>query len=367
MVDSTARLRPTDQDWFIPESESFRMRCATAVATNKFVFAVQFEGDIYDPSEWSSRIYMCQDGVWMARDVPTKFAGMVAYGKAGWKHPGFAALTNDANVWFVGDDFQETAIQDAAQDGHSFRVTMLGLRAYEDELFAFGMDGLLFRYTNGNWIRSDSGMFKTEAKFSRPRPVDAGAIISLRDIAKTSSGELYACGFAAITRPALFYQSHDAKWLGLNVNEHIPSLDFATLESILVDDENSIWVATTAGVLLRGNYRDGFKVVTEVARKAIEGVIPKFRSLVRYRGNVIAGGENGTFMLNEDGSWRELLSATPVKSVYYKSEREQAYIDGRILQVVDSVLFAFGYRTISHFDGASWTHIEIPPVYRNGR
>lgn len=351
-----AVILPEDAKWFIPLSENLYILASGAVGPDAFVFSAALDGERYGLSAPYSRFYRYDAGRWLCVEVDAAISDLLVLGAPQAGGEGLVVLGAEGEVWFVGTQTRTEQIS-TAQEGR-FLGTMVQLRRGPETLHAVGLSGLCFRRRKTSWIGDDKGVRGFEAPFPRKRPVDVGQTTDVSDVATLPNGDQYLCGSIAIARPSLFWRPGGTgrwRWLGYAVDD--PAYDYMVPGRILVEPPDTVWITTNKGVLVKGNAAQGFRIATGVARGGADSVLASFSNAVFHDGAIHVGSNVGPFRLRTDGGWDAFAPQTVPKPGEYP------FASG-MLDVSDSIIWAFGVRDVARYDGRQWHRISMPPVHR---
>lgn len=235
------------------------------------------------------------------------------------------ALSSEGFVGFFGKEegFFEKIPQaglfakDALKRGYLSGIQQIG-----EHLYACG-DGLQVykRLGRDQWIDISAGIP------SSPN----GELILLKDLNGPNEHSLYLIGWDGFG----YWRGAD-NWINLS----FPSS--SRLNEIHIDDEKTIWICGNRGVLLRGNYRDGFSNVTP------EGTSDDFLSISRFGDLIYLATSSGLRAFDGQRIFAPTTDLVPEIK------------DGQMVDAVDGVLWAVGYRDIVRFDGQRWERFDLP-------
>ena len=359
-------ILPDDPRWQIPATENFSIFASAALGPDAFVLSAVLDGNEYSLDDPYSRFYRYDAGRWVCVELDETLADLLVLHTTGAGGAELLALGQEGQIWFVdGAGAREERIPEAGGDGRYGLLNFL-CRSGPD-LLAAGQGGQCYRRHDGAWAHDDAGMLAFAPAFHRQRPVDIGKPATLTDLVQLPNGEAYACGNIAIARPALFHRpSLGAPWRWVDLSAGGAAYDFVVPRRMLALSPDDVLIATNKGVLLRGNAHNGFQIATKTATwdgpDRSRGAPIRFRNVVSFEGGLYAGSDLGAFRLDGE-RWHD-IAGPPQLSVY--SSEDGTYVDGR-LEVVGNVMWAFGARSISRFDGNTWTRIPIPPIYQTPR
>jgi hypothetical protein len=356
-------ILPGDEDWYIPDSEDFMISAQAVVGKDAFVFSTQLEGELHSLADPYSRFYRYEQGKWVCVVVEATITGLALYRDRGWQKEGLAVLGQEGDLWLLDDGFTREFVGGPGESLDYKRGFLTTLKVHGDELFVTGMDGQFYRRKDGVWRHDDAGMLKMVPTYPRMRPTDAGKTAWIEDVVTPDGRTFYACGTVSLWRPALFWRTGDEPWRWIGLNEAGEQFDFMQLVCMLAEPDGSIWIATDNGILLKGDGRNGFRVATDVARYGT-GHVDTLSELVKYGESIYAAGAQ-VYRLVDGRHW-DVMTGPPSKSIY-QSESGETFIPGGVLQAVDGILWVFGVRSVSRFDGTQWDCIEIPELYKTPR
>ncbi len=350
-------ILPGDPDWYLRESEQLFTTAAAAVGPDAFVFSAALEGERYSLSDRYARFYRYDRGHWLCVEVAASLTDLLVAQQSTVERDGLVVLSADGEVWFVADNIQSEQIPvgDSQILGDLTR-----LRQMAGTYFAAGLSGQCYRRQGSSWIADDAGLRGFKPPFPRKRPGDLGETTDIKDVATLANGDQYLCGSVATARPAIFWRPGGNgrwQWLGYAIDD--PSYDYLVPVRFLIEPPDTVWITTTKGMLVRGNAAQGFRIATDVAIAAsggAAGVRASFSNAVFYNDTIHAGSNIGPFRLRPDGGWDAFAPTVVQKS------GEFPFANG-LLEVADSVMWAFGVRSVARYDGQTWQPVAIPPLY----
>ena len=358
-------ILPDDPRWQIPATENFSIFASAALGPDAFVLSAVLDGNEYSLDDPYSRFYRYDAGRWVCVELDETLADLLVLHTTGAGGAELLALGQEGQIWFVdGAGAREERIPEAGGDGRYGLLNFL-CRSGPD-LLAAGQGGQCYRRHDGAWAHDDAGMLAFAPAFHRQRPVDIGKPATLTDLVQLPNGEAYACGNIAIARPALFHRPWALLGVGwtsapaaLPTTSSFPAgcWHFRPTTSLSPPTRACCSAATlTTASRLPPRLRLGTGLTVLAAPPS------RFRNVVSFEGSLYAGSDLGAFRLDGE-RWHD-IAGPPQLSVY--SSEDGTYVDGR-LEVVGNVMWAFGARSISRFDGNTWTRIPIPPIYQTPR
>ena len=206
---------------------------------------------------------------------------------------------------------------------------MRGLRVIGEGLYACGDGGQVYRRRGrGDWLHLDS-------RFLQPANTPFEDKLMMVQIDGPSEDEIYICGYNG---KMLFYDGTSARRIDLGTDAH--------LVDILVEDERSIWICGSKGVLLRGNHRDGFAPVPGVTGQSLFNSMALFDDKLYLAAST--GRPSGLFVYDY-GFLR------PV-STGLGPEIENPHT----LTTRDGIMWAVSMKDMIRFDGTRWERIDFP-------
>ncbi|WP_442679040.1 hypothetical protein ACSBM8_16285 [Sphingomonas sp. ASY06-1R] len=262
---------------------------------------------------------------WGLENLDDVFVDVCAFQTGAMGRPAFVCVSEEGKVWFQREP---RIVEDIAHAGLTKPTSLKlgaigGIRPLGNALYAFGYAGQIYRRTEpGMWDHFDEGIL--------------GAPGDQHDVTGIC---LFDETFYAVTRmggPGRIYTRRGETWVPA-VN---PSGEW--LNAVEADQEGIVWICGRNGTLMKGNAAHGFALLSG-ARCAEE-----FLSIALYRGQVWLSSATSLYTWTGD---RLVKVATGLSPSVRNAHR---------LQVVNGVLWSFGYDDILRYEGETWTRFACP-------
>jgi hypothetical protein len=258
------------------------------------------------------------DGQWSHKDVETIAISVCVIHKP--KRIYFA-LGRDGRIFGVvsgGNWFEET-ISDAGTGKKKFGY-LTQMRNINDELYACGHRGQVYRRTSGGWVHMDNGIIERETK---------DTAISHNAIDGTGPNDIYVVGDGG----KIFH--YDGRlW------DDVSPATNLNLINIRCVSNDEVYVCGKKGLLLRGNY-SGWRILCDAEMEADAWDLEFYKSKL-----YLVLGEK---LMVHDGNH---LSQVDTKL--------SPPIDAYHLDSRNGILWSFGEEDLAFFDGNSWTRVIHP-------
>jgi hypothetical protein len=265
-----------------------------------------------DPEEYDfSRMSLFRDGQWLKHDLEWDVESVCC-----WKpEPAtLCALSMQGDVSIgTPKGFSYEKIPDAGTYEGIGATTQI--RAIGETLYVCGYHGQVYRRQGRRWVSVDASLLEEEE-------------LDFHGLDGSSEEDIYAVAMAG----RIFH------WNGQGWHE-VKSPTKANLERVRCVSPKEVYICGDGGTLLRGNHRDGFKVLSSKGSD--------LWGLEVFLGRVYAAAREGLFVL--DGSELRALSTGL-----------DPEIDGYRLDARDGVLWSFGVNDLAYFDGKTWTRVQHP-------
>lgn len=219
------------------------------------------------------------------------------------------------------------------------------IRKLGKHLYVCGHGGQVYRRVDTGWEHCDAGLLQApvsaqpssgiteeERQQMIQSMIDAmDHEIALYDINGPNEDDLYVVGSDG------FIAHYDGQhWSRLN------RVTGSHLNCIHVVSPSELWIAGSVGTVLRGNARQGFKVV---ARKTSEW---DFLSITSYEGSIYIAADDGIYsMRNEKPERLDISDKLNLRDV-------------SDIEAKDGVLWALSPKKLLRFDGNEWECFEHP-------
>ncbi len=287
----------------------------------------------------------------------------------------FAALSNEGDVYWIGDQTVHETIQGAGiqSPDATGAGALANLGLIEGQLWAVGHGAQIYHRTaDHQWVKMPF--------HSEPEP--GFNVIRFGDIAGPSKNDFYIKGslspklieldektlkslegnkswddwnrayeLAEENSPSkgLVTEGRAYHWNGTSWTEiPIPGSSPHTIKDIYVETPDKVWMVGSHGTILVGNGRDGFRSV------GFAGDTETLMSITRFKDQYVVASDYALHLF--DGH-----HLTPFKPRL----RGRARPTPLKVQSVDDVLYYFDYkRGIHRYDGERWTEIVIPAELR---
>jgi hypothetical protein len=284
------------------------------------------ESDPFDPP---TKVVVLDDAPapseWGMEDFDDVLVDVCTFRARASDRPAFVCVSEEGKVWFQREP---RVMEDIAQAGLTKPTSLKlgaigGIRQLGSALYAFGYAGQIYRRTAaGLWDHFDQGIVGA--------PGDQHDVTGLCLLGET---------FYAVTRmggAGRIYARRGETW----VTAGNPSGDW--LNAIEADEEGIVWICGRNGTLMKGNAAHGFTLLGG-ARCAEE-----FLSIALYLGQVWLSAATALYTWTAD----RLVKVDTGLSPNVRSANR--------LQVVDNVLWSFGYDDVLRYDGETWTRFACP-------
>ncbi len=232
----------------------------------------------------------------------------------------FVSLSAEGDVGFIGKEegFYEKIpgagllCDDADGYGYMKRIRQIGT-----DLFACGHNGQVYRRLGpDDWRRMDAGILL---------PPSGSDPLIPSDVNGADPEHLY---LVADDGKVFFHDGRDWRKIPVPTDEW--------LYDIYVESRDTNWICGRNGTLLRGNERSGFSDLSSVRDNAT------FLSIAGFGGKIYLGHADGVSVFDGHRIEHVTTGLKPDLS------------DGHLVDVVDGVLWSFGYNDIARFDGTVW-------------
>ena len=177
----------------------------------------------------------------------------------------------------------------------------------------------------------DQGLFQGSIS-DLPDGVDTNDLNSLDG---TSASDIYAVGDGG-----RIFHYNGSSWKRIEC----PALHH--LQQVRCYGPDEVWICGYERTLLRGNARDGFKVIMEGKPQ-----FPTWWSLAKFQDHLYLANSDGLFRMTMDGHLSLVKSGLKPEIATYKLDA----IDGP-----DGALWSFGAKDLTRFDGKKWERFQDP-------
>lgn len=285
-----------------------------------------------DPFDSPTKIIVLDDArsepEWGLEDFNDVFVDVCSFRSGAMERPAFVCISEEGKVWF---HLENRVIEDIPDAGLSKPTSLKlgyvgGIRQLGGELYAYGYAGQIYRRTApATWEHFDQGIVGAPGDdyditgmclsggmfYAVTRMGGEGRIYS-RD---SRNGDMWMTAV-----------NHSGEWLN----------------AIEADQDGNVWVCGRNGALLRGNATTGFTQAGDLECDE------EFLSVALFR---------------------EQIWLSSVTSLYNWSEGRLSKVDTGLLpgicgahrlQVVDDVLWSFGYDEVLRYNGDRWMRFACP-------
>lgn len=128
----------------------------------------------------------------------------------------------------------------------------------------------------------------------------------------------------------------------------IEQVEGISLVSILIEDEDTIWICGNRGTLLRGNAKSGFTRMPGVKGTHNFVSMAKFKDKI-YLASHGGGRDVGAYVYENNTLTKLVTGLTP-----------ETQYDAHTVTCTDEDLWIVGLKDILHFDGSAWERIDFP-------
>lgn len=273
----------------------------------------------HDTRRWSSEAFDC------------RVQAITLYRPEAEASSKYTALSAEGDIVILSATTQSERIVGAGIESADSRFygRMHGLRVIGEGLYACGDGGQFYRRRGrGDWLHLDP-------RFLQPPDTPFGNKLMMVQIDGPSETEIYICGYNG---RLLFYDGSVARPIELDTDAH--------LVDILVEDERSIWICGSKGVLLRGNHRDGFTRVPGVTGQSLFNSMTLFDDTLLIAAS--SGRPNGLFVYDY-GFLRPYETGLDPEIKYPHT-----------LTARDGIIWAVATKDMIRFDGRRWERIDFP-------
>ena len=281
------------------------------VARNGLVYIASKLHDI-DPEDYDfSRLFIYRDGEWRRQDFQWDVVS-VASKRTEPEGITLTALSMQGDV-FLGTNTSATneKIKDAGT--YAGKGAVRQIRFIDGSLYVCGTNGQVYRRRGSAWAHMDDGLLNPDW--------------DLNSIDGLAERDIYVVG----QRGRIFH------WNGKEWRE-VKSPTKSHLERVRCVSPDEVYACGHDGVLLRGNHRDGFKLLSSGGEN--------FWGLEVFQGKVYLAGR--TLFLFDGEAVSPLTTGLDPE------------IDGYRLDAKDGVLWSFGVNDLAWFDGKTWTRVQHP-------
>lgn len=284
-----------------------------------------------DPFEPPTKIIVLKDigtpdGQWGLENFQDVFIDISTFKSDDMDRPAFVWVSEEGKVCFHLPTRIEEDIADAGlhKPGSLALGYLGGIKQLNSDLFAFGFCGQIYRRAApGKWEHFDEGLLGS-----------IGDEFDITDMC-VSGGSFYAVTRMG-GRGRICSRSK-----GIWVDEFNPSGDW--LNAVAADAASgTVWACGRNGALLHGNAKSGFTSAGNL------GCYEEFLSIAFFKGQVWLSSANALYTYT-------LGTLSKVETGLVPKLR-----NAHRLQVVDDVLWSFGYDDIARFDGEKWMRFVCP-------
>ena len=313
-----------------PATTKYDLTRAYLGANSICVAAVPEEYDVYAPFTRLA-FYSYEEQRWGSEAFEHRVQNIRLFKTADDRFARYCTLSAEGDVSILLDVTQSERIAGAGIESPDSRFygRMRGLRVIGEGLYACGDGGQVYRRRGrGDWLHLDS-------RFLQPANTPVEDKLMMVQIDGPSEDEIYICGYNG---KMLFYDGTSARRIDLGTDAH--------LVDILVEDERSIWICGSKGVLLRGNHRDGFAPVPGVTGQSLFNSMALFDDKLYLAAST--GRPSGLFVYDY-GFLR------PVST-----ELDPEIENPHTLSTRGGIMWAVSMKDMIRFDGTRWERIDFP-------
>lgn len=314
-----------------PGAMRLQFEAAVAVARTHLFLACSDSQDRFNDFARLCRYREGTDPAWHFFDLPTTIADGTRFQQRQGAEPVFVFLSKEGDVMHLppgGEAITERIVgsglwrDDSEGWGYMTAIAQIG-----GHLHACGGGGQVYRRSEaGAWGHMDLGLLQGKGDKDD---------LSLAAIAGPNAQEVYVGGWRSNVNDGVLFCGNKHGWTPM-------ASSFASISSIHVESDDSIWACGRRGTVLHGNRVDGFKDVSEIDDTR------SYVDIASYDGQIFLATETGLY-LHANG-----------KAQRIRTGLDPDHSDGHILQVVDGMLWSIGYADIVRFDGTRWERIAFP-------
>ena len=316
-------------------------------------FYLAAAADVYDVFErftslytWSPELARIEgsDEPWTYKNVNWRSSSVSGYFPTSTDDWWLVALSEEGNVLFTGDGYNEEKIpgagvysQDAKGWGYLADVQQIG-----EHLYACGYKGQVYkRLGAGDWRHVDAGLLQDPKTPQEQR-------IALSVINGPHENAIYAAGYqhAEWLPPKAFF-FNGQQWFELKLPEVAERI-----VNMYVESDERIWMCGSNGTLLLGNARDGFKSLSTVDDNQL------FSSICKFQDKMYLASNLGLFVYDPKDHKAGIQKVT--------TDLAPDLQDANVVDSYDKVLWSIGPKDIARFDGKKWERIHHPDNPRIG-
>lgn len=265
---------------------------------------------------------------WRAESIALK------YDANQWK---FFAINTEGMIEEYSNGYIEyNEIKDAGiHKSNAFYGSINRIRSIENQLFACGASGQIYRKINDQWLHFDDGLLMGKYDITKVDKVHLLDLdyqepsLDIHDINKIND-EFYACG--ANTQGGFIATYCDNTW------KQILKVDDCLLSMTKCPNEKDLIVCGFYGELYKGNAQDGFE-------KIVLNNLTFYESTY-YHNDLYLATTHGMFIYQENGDFKRIEDIPEVEINHIEQK--------------DEVLWAVSFKHIFRLDGDEWSQIKHP-------
>ena len=277
-------------------------------------------GFLAEPDAATSRIYLKFGDFWAAHDVPNDFIVSVTFSKSKGV---LYALGRNGIIKYVGNkskaftydnikgQFKEKWLYDAQE-----RESMSRIRAVNDEVYACGWGGQMYRLAGEQWIPFDKGIEKSKE-------------VHFLDI-DGADKDLYAVG---MNGKAFYFNGSLWDEIDFPTNCHLQSIHYVS--------DSEVYIGGALGTLYKG-CKNSWSYIGDEDKKENYWAVRKFGKDL-----FITYANNGMLKLSDDN----LLEVD--MGLGYKPSTN-------MLHSGSGKLWSFGAYDLVEYDGTVWNSVSCP-------
>ena len=218
---------------------------------------------------------------------------------------------------------------DEKSKGHGY---LSRLKILDGTLYACGLSGQVYARVNDEWIHKDQGILQLPPKSTAEGIAEfVSGNTSLNDLGILPNGNLIAVGDSGFVA-----QLAGGKW-------NVLKMDFdENLNSIFVENSETIWICGFNGALLKGNFSSGFKDLSSIDDNNY------FQSICKFGETLYIGSSDGVFEF--DGNKIRKAPGTAkfnLKQISY-------------MESIDGVLWVLSNKLLVRFNEKQWEAFTHP-------
>jgi ribosomal protein L37AE/L43A len=311
----------------ISNSVSFIDGC---VIERDFIYVASILDDVNPRESIHSRMSVydeqsTKEWKWFYHDLNCNIISVCVKKRTDHEERKLCALSNEGEVEIFSAKDGTSILEKIPEAG--LRLGNLGyvtqIREIGKALYVCGANDQVYRKNSGIWESLSSAPLMHRSALDNEYSI-------LTSIDGVDENDIYVCGLGG-----RIYHFDGKKWkkIEAEIDENLNCVRCVSAEEI--------WICGNNGAVLKGNAKDGFNDVSGVNDNDIFWSVAKFNQKIYLATTTklyVYDGKNITHVISS-----------------LKPELETFHLD-----VADDVLWSFGTKDITFFDGVTWTRIDHP-------